>query len=392
MDQRIQAYRKRGLNNLQINEVIEGFRNGLSTEEVDKYATGEYSHLQMRQIRLGLQEGLTDDQIAAFKRPEIKADVMEHIRIKTMTGNVIDESKKADLHRKKIRNVVLVLLIPFLLIGGTLVFFVTERYLSARNQNLEIILTSNKVEIGYGETFNAMDYVKSYTRSPITELTLPENIETDTIGEYKLIYKLSNPLKSIDAELYVDVVDKKAPVIKLKQQSATLTRDKDKLDPKSYIESVQDEYDGDLSESVQIEPGDDSSENQEIRYKVQDSSGNASEEFLTVNWIKPTPPPTPVPTPKPTASSNSNNNSSSNKQSSGNKKNTNSSGSSSTAPSAAPKKNEKGSKSFMFSDGYNLDSGFSACNAAGKSHRKYSCQPLTNSDGIYIGYRLDWED
>lgn len=49
-----------------------------------------------------------------------------------------------------------------------------------------------------------------------------------------------------------------------------------------------------------------------------------------------------------------------------------------------------GTQYFMFSDGYDFDSGYNACVAAGAAHGSYSCQPIQNSDGIYTGYQLSW--
>ena len=391
MDNQIQEYRNRGLNNLQINEVIEGFKNGLTIEKVDLYAKGEYTHLQMRQIRLALQDNLTDDQLATFMRPEIKADVMEHIRIKTTTGNVIDERKKAELNKVKIRNAFWLMSLPVIISLGALVFFVASRYISADQQELYLTLTSDIVELEYGDVFNAMDYVESYTKSPITELILPENLETDRIGKHALCYKLVNPLKSIEKELTVRIVDKTPPVIKLTKSAVTLKKGKDTLNAVSFIENADDLYDGDLREVVKFDVLAEASGKQRVLYYVSDSSGNRSEAVLYVTWIIPTPEPTPVQTASSKPNSKDTSRPSTNKNSNNSKQ-----ASKPTAvpkPSATPKPvKKKGSKDFLFRDGYNLDSGFSACQAAGDKHRKYSCTPMKNDEGIYIGYHLDWED
>ena len=49
-----------------------------------------------------------------------------------------------------------------------------------------------------------------------------------------------------------------------------------------------------------------------------------------------------------------------------------------------------GTQYFMFSDGYNLDSGYSACIATGSGYGAYSCEPIMGSDGLYKGYKLTY--
>ncbi len=49
-----------------------------------------------------------------------------------------------------------------------------------------------------------------------------------------------------------------------------------------------------------------------------------------------------------------------------------------------------GTKDFMFTDGYNIDSAYNACVLQGSQYGSYSCTPLRDSEGFYIGYRLQW--
>ena len=52
--------------------------------------------------------------------------------------------------------------------------------------------------------------------------------------------------------------------------------------------------------------------------------------------------------------------------------------------------NNHGTQSFMFSDGYDLDSGYSACVAAMSVVGQGTCTPLTNGQGLYVGYQLNY--
>lgn len=59
------------------------------------------------------------------------------------------------------------------------------------------------------------------------------------------------------------------------------------------------------------------------------------------------------------------------------------------APSPSPSQSH-GTQYFMFSDGYDFNSGYNACVAAGSAYGTYSCQPIQGADGIYTGYMLTY--
>ena len=386
-ESQMREYRKRGLSNFQIHEVEEGFRHGLSVEQVEIYANGKYDHLQMAQIRMALEDGLAYNQISAFLRPEISADVMEHARIKIRDGNVIDETKKIELNRKRAKNLLLMIIIPIVFCVGLMIFFVSSRYIRAKKQDLVIRLKTNDLVLEYGDVFNPADYVEDYTNTFETELILPETIDTAVTGVHNVIYRLKNPLKSITETMTVHIVDRAAPSIILKMKELTLTKNKDHLDPMKYIETVTDEYDGDLLDKLQVKVSDETNGQQEVVYSVFDSSNNKAEEILLVRWHIPTPVPTTPPKPVKTPAVNS-------KQE---KKSSNST-TSNSKPTPKPSEprtsaeRKKGSKTFWFKDGYTIDTAYDACVVAGSSHRKYSCTPQKNSEGLYVSYLLEWED
>ncbi|QRG86070.1 hypothetical protein [Bulleidia sp. zg-1006] len=64
---------------------------------------------------------------------------------------------------------------------------------------------------------------------------------------------------------------------------------------------------------------------------------------------------------------------------------------STTKAKVSPSNNHiHGSQRFLFSNGYNMDTGYKACTAKGDHYSNYSCTPMKNKDGIYIGYLLEY--
>lgn len=140
---------------------------------------------------------------------------------------------------------------------------------------------------------------------------------------------------------------------------------------KTYIDKAIDNVDGDLTKKVRCSNFDVKKDKQDIQYLIKDSSGNETKEVLKLTLkekevVKPEKEIIYIKTP------------------------TNSQG------QQVYPKGTKGvggtditlNKSFMFKDGYTLDTGYSACVAEGNKYGAYTCKPIKNSDGIYIGYRL----
>lgn len=362
-----------GFSTFQKKEIEYGFEHGLNEEQVDLYAKEEYDNLQMKQIRLALEDGFNEIQIATFARPEIEWDMMEYARENIKNGNVIDETKKADLRKKQLKIVFIIIGILSTIVIASIIYFFSKDSLDQLFQRLDLTLSTNKiVEVKYGSGFNARDYVKSYTKGKNIELILPGTLDTKNLGKHTLTYTIKNQKKSISKDLIVNVVDKEAPILKLKQYSLTLTRGIDtSFACKTYIDKAIDNVDGDLTKKVRCSNFDVKKDKQDIQYLIKDSSGNETKEVLKLTLkekevMKPEKEIIYIKTP------------------------TNSQG------QQVYPKGTKGvggtditlNKSFMFKDGYTLDTGYSACVAEGNKYGAYTCKPIKNSDGIYIGYRL----
>ena len=60
----------------QMNEIKNGFENGLSEEQVDVYAKPEFNESQMRKIRMGFESGFSMEQVSVYAKPEFNSDQM----------------------------------------------------------------------------------------------------------------------------------------------------------------------------------------------------------------------------------------------------------------------------------------------------------------------------
>lgn len=359
----------RGLNGFQMAEVREGLKT-LTTDQVDVYARPEYDHMQMQEIRLGLEHGLSAKEMSVFLDPGINYEAMNHARIKIENANVIDEHAISKLHAKQLKNLFVVILILFLIGVAVVGGYFGRKYWLIFNQPMELELKSTHIDLGYGDAFNPIDYIEEYTKSDGVQLVLPNAIDTKHIGQVKVIYTLKNQLKSISKELTVNIQDKSAPVITLNTKDVTLTRTKDSFNGKSYLSSAMDDVDGDVTEHVTWTNPDESINDQTITYSVKDKAGNESQSVLSLHYKDPEPAPTPetIVIYQPSGSGG------------------NTSGGE-TPPSTSA---SHGTQYFMFSDGYNLDSGYSACIAAGSAFGAYSCEPIMGDDGLYKGYKLTY--
>ena len=361
-----------GFTAFQLKEIEFGFEHGLDENQVDLYAKEEFDNLQMKQIRLALEDGFNEIQIATFARPEMDWEMMEHARENIKNGNVIDETRVADLRKKNLKIALIVICIFSTISVAGILYFFSKDSLDQLFQKLDLTFTTNEVvEVKYGSGFNPRDFVKDYTKGRNVELVLPGKLDTKVLGEHTLTYVVKNQKKSISKDLKVKVVDKQAPILKLKQYSLSLERGVDtKFACKTYLEKAVDNVDGDLQEKVTCSQFDSNKDKQDIVYKVKDSSGNSSTAILKLNLkekesvavkekIKYVPTPT---------------------DDKGREK----------YPSSSKGVGSTDfiTKKFLFKDGYNLDSGYSACIAEGKKYGRFSCTPIKNNEGIYIGYLL----
>lgn len=170
-------------------------------------------------------------------------------------------------------------------------------------------------------------------------------------------------------------LDLVAPVLTLNKDSIEITEGAE-IDYKSYIESAIDDVDGNITNKVLYFEIDTTKVGENIiTYYVLDSSNNMSKKDLKV-IIKEQEKELPEANNKSVEDTKPNNNTNSN--------------TSSNKPQNKPEIKEKITKYFLFSDGYTMSDVVDACaNELKKLGVAGTCTPLTDSNGIYLGMKLE---
>lgn len=242
-----------------------------------------------------------------------------------------------------------------------------------------------------------IDYIDQVDHKPLSQLQI--NNDTITIGKWKLkvdkaidtsvigkttIYFTTNEKNPRRYEKVVEVKDLEPPVITFKKEVVTLFKSQiENFNYRDNIANVEDDYDS--SDLVYLQPKsqlsivDDAGE-YEFNVEATDSSGNSMDyEFKVRIEEDPKPEPEiiyidrPVYIEQPSTSTKPSN------------------PAPATTPSTKPSQQTvHGTKKYMFTDGYTLDSGYDACVADGQQYGTYTCSPLKNDEGIYIGYELKY--
>lgn len=201
------------------------------------------------------------------------------------------------------------------------------------------------------------------------------------IGTYTLKFTYSNEEKA----LKLKVVDTTKPVFEVFNKKIEVEEDTKEIKWADYFQAT------DLTEVTLDVDDSELKLNKAGKYSISvtatDTSGNSITKKATVT-VTAKPEPTPVPKQNTSSSSSS---SSSNRTYSNS--NSSSSSQSSTQTYQAPAQQQvqsHGSQSFMFSSGYDMDSGYQACVGAMNSIGYGTCTPIQDADGIYTGYQLNY--
>lgn len=285
-------YRRKGFLPFCMEEIRLAFSNGVDPKLIEQYMNDTaFDNLQLRQIRLGLEQDL---DVSAYARTSMPYEEMEKIRerlLKEQSERDLDaEAEKkleqqqirTEVNRKKLHNTLsffrIILVIGMIGVVAGVFLFGREIY---RIYNEDLFITFRKDEdvLEYKESFIPEDQIKDCSQGNNIMIIYPSFV-ADELGEYTVIYQLSNGLKTIRKDLKIRVIDSTSPVIKLKEDEVKLIRDTDEFVPEEYIDEVTDNYDEDPM--ITIDELDWELDEQDIRYCVEDSSGNKAEAMLHV--------------------------------------------------------------------------------------------------------------
>ncbi len=285
-------YKKKGFLPFCIEEIKLAYKAGIDPKLIEKYMNDrDFDNMQLRQIRLGLEGNL---DVSAYARTSMPSDEMEQIRLrlheekenrdleKEEKDKLEKQKAKGEVNRTRLHNTVSFLRIVMIIgvlavLAGAYLF--GSRIYEIWNEDLYIVFTTETAVLEYKEPFVPEDYVEEYSQTDNIMIIYP-SFSADELGDYTVIYQLSNGLKTIKKELRIRVVDTTPPVIRLKEEEIKLIRDVDQCDPEDYIKEISDNYDEDPKISIDELNWD--LDEQEIGFQAFDSSGNRAEAVLHV--------------------------------------------------------------------------------------------------------------
>ena len=285
-------YKKRGFLPFCIEEIRLAYKSGIDPKLIEEYMNDrDFDNMQLRQIRLGLEENL---DVSAYARTSMPSDEMKQIRLRLheeKENRDLEKEEKDKLEKQKVKGEVnrtrlhnTVSFLRIIMIIGVIallagVFLFGRRIYEVWNEDLYIVFTTETAVLEYKEPFVPEDYVEEHSQTDNIMIIYP-SFSADELGDYTVIYQLSNGLKTIKKELRIRVVDTTPPVIRLKEEEIKLIRDVDQCDPGDYIKEISDNYDEDPK--ISIDELDWDLDEQEISFQVFDSSGNRAEAVLHV--------------------------------------------------------------------------------------------------------------
>ena len=198
--------------------------------------------------------------------------------------------RKADitLGEVKISNVAKIILFVLIisLVAGTILIALNRKFVYDAIANPKVLLNTKEVTLSVNkDDFNYKNYLINEKYPKRYKLIYPKNkdVNTHKIGTYKVKYKLKHFAGTSENILVVHIKDTTAPEITLTNSSVSITEsEKSSFNAASYISSVTDNYDKNLTvDNVKVDSINWSSSTKVI-YRIKDSSGNEGTKELIV--------------------------------------------------------------------------------------------------------------
>lgn len=297
--------------------------------------------------------------------------------------------------RKKRRRFVFILLLMTVIIACTGIYLIKhpKQLLFVKNDTVTI-------ELGNSVSIKPQDYLDknktdedAYKNCQLTSSILKNQDEYTVTDDKKIVSKDKNYLNvgeykfkitylSQSQTITVNVVDTTKPVFEIFTKTIEVEAETKEIKWTDYYQAT------DLTE-VKINVDDsDVDLNKAGTYKIKVTATDIDGNSVTKNaevTVKEKPKPTPTPTPEPVAPAQDNNNSYTN-----NNQSNNNYVAPAPAPAAPVQQESHGTEYFMFDSGYDFDSAYGACVASMSAHGSGSCTPITDAEGTYTGYVLNY--
>lgn len=176
---------------------------------------------------------------------------------------------------KKIKKIVLIILLLVITILAIICFLEMPR----------MVFAGSKVaNITYLAEYNGEDVKVIYHGEDITsQVKVYSNVDTSTLGEYTVIYELPYFKWHFQYIRYVNVVDNINPEIVLNGEEEQSISYQQTYQEEGY--TAKDNYDGDITDKVEVYSEFVDDNNVVIHYQVKDSSGNSTEVIRKINYF-----------------------------------------------------------------------------------------------------------
>lgn len=165
----------------------------------------------------------------------------------------------------------------------SIVILLVVLYFIFKHPTVELI--GDKIQqVPYNTKFVDSGIIATYHGKDITnKVTSTNNVDTNSLGEYQVIYEIPYWFGVYKYHRQVVVVDNEAPTITLVGEQELKLSYKDKYKELGF--TAIDNCDGDLSDKVERSVTDITDLEKEIHYKVTDNSGNSQDAIRKINFI-----------------------------------------------------------------------------------------------------------
>ncbi|MBR3524031.1 MAG: polysaccharide deacetylase [Bacilli bacterium] len=168
-------------------------------------------------------------------------------------------------------------------VAFVLVSLITMLIVIDYNRKLDVTLIGeNNIKVNYNQKYQEQGIVVKNGNKEVKrnkyDVGVSNNVDTHTLGEYEVKYEIKYHNRKYILKRKVQVVDMEAPNLII--NTDVIKRDYCTKENKTAVEyHAIDNYDADITDKVEVEEKDD-----EIIYKVKDSSGNESVKKIKLEY------------------------------------------------------------------------------------------------------------
>lgn len=149
-----------------------------------------------------------------------------------------------------------------------------------------------QINLEVGSEYKELGYTAKFKKTDITKkIIVKDNIDEETLGDYEVKYIYNFRFLKLKKTVIrnVKVVDTVKPVLNIEsEKELTVIGESGFENPKA---TATDNYDGDISKNIKVDSNVDTSKEgtYEVKYSVEDSSGNKTEDKIVVKVYKKNP-------------------------------------------------------------------------------------------------------